>query len=271
MSDANGDNVWDATTQLQAGAYEFKFAYDNWTGQETLTEGSACTITTNGFTNRLLTLTSDTVLSKVCWESCNACVYPFVGNFSFFAGGKCNFPWLVSGVVIDPATGIGVADVIWSNGGTMDTIDFNTFDPLSGFISPAYGNNYYVTMVIADLNGNIQYSYTYPMELIDGVFYDITFAGSPMSPFYFDCGAVEELQSEVNIFPNPSNGNIQITGAFTNPYTVSVIDVNGRIVHVEKFQSPNANLKLGHLADGVYQLRLSNDSDIKSSTIIIKK
>jgi 1,4-alpha-glucan branching enzyme len=32
MSDANGDNIWEITIPLEAGSYEFKYAYDNWTG-----------------------------------------------------------------------------------------------------------------------------------------------------------------------------------------------------------------------------------------------
>ena len=269
MTDANGDNIWEATTQLAAGAYEYKFSHDSWTGQETLTEGSTCTITTNGFTNRTLNLTGDVVLPVVCWESCSACEYPFVGNFAFFAGGKCNLPWLVSAVVIDPATGQGVTDVIWSNGGTMDTLDVTTVAPLSGYIPTTFQTGYEVMITIADLSGAIQFQTTYPMQYIDGMYYDVTFA-TPMSPFYYDCGAVEELSSKLVIFPNPSNGNIQINGAFSGPYHVSVIDVNGRIVHKERFQSANAFLNVGHLADGVYQLQLSNDEKIESSTIIIK-
>ncbi|MEN9348855.1 MAG: hypothetical protein RLZZ77_2366 [Bacteroidota bacterium] len=73
MSDADGDNIWEVTLSLLEGTYEYKFAHDAWTGQENLTEGSSCTVTNNGFTNRSLNLTSDVVLDAVCWESCSAC------------------------------------------------------------------------------------------------------------------------------------------------------------------------------------------------------
>lgn len=73
MSDDNGDNIWDLTISLPAGFYEYKFAYDTWAGSETLVEGSPCTITTGGFTNRALTVTGDADLGVVCWASCADC------------------------------------------------------------------------------------------------------------------------------------------------------------------------------------------------------
>ena len=58
------------------GSYEYKFTYDNWTGQESLdaTLDSACTLTTGTFTNRYATFgNADTTLPVVCWEECTAC------------------------------------------------------------------------------------------------------------------------------------------------------------------------------------------------------
>ncbi len=74
MSDVDGDNVWEITIPLLAGTYEYKFAADNWGIQEELTPGSSCTLTTESFTNRLITVEGPVVLSQVCWASCAACV-----------------------------------------------------------------------------------------------------------------------------------------------------------------------------------------------------
>jgi 1,4-alpha-glucan branching enzyme len=73
MTDANGDHIWEATTALAAGTYEYKFSADNWATQETLIAGSACTVTNSGFTNRALTVAHDTTLAVVCWASCVSC------------------------------------------------------------------------------------------------------------------------------------------------------------------------------------------------------
>jgi hypothetical protein len=85
MSDANNDSIWDVTIQLPAGSYEYKFAADNWGIDETLIQGTFCTVTNGGFTNRALTVSGDTVLPAVCWASCNTCptVQPAVYNVTF--------------------------------------------------------------------------------------------------------------------------------------------------------------------------------------------
>ena len=74
MTDANSDSIWEATISLPPGTIEYKFTVDGWTGQEMLTPGSSCTVTNSGFTNRVLTFTSATVLPVICWGTCSACV-----------------------------------------------------------------------------------------------------------------------------------------------------------------------------------------------------
>src|SRR6056300_1145709 len=78
LTDADGDGVYDGTISLLPGSYEYKFTYDNWTGQESLDPNSAdstCTLTTSGFTNRYITIgAADTTLPQVCWEECAACL-----------------------------------------------------------------------------------------------------------------------------------------------------------------------------------------------------
>lgn len=52
MTDANGDGIWELTINLEEGNYEYKFAADGWNIQESLTEGSPCTINGAPFVNR---------------------------------------------------------------------------------------------------------------------------------------------------------------------------------------------------------------------------
>jgi hypothetical protein len=78
MSDADADGVWDVTIALLPGAYEYKFTYDNWAGQENFdptTADSVCTLTTGAFTNRLVSVVAgaDSTLDVNCWEECGAC------------------------------------------------------------------------------------------------------------------------------------------------------------------------------------------------------
>ena len=69
-----GAGVWELTISLEEGSYEYKFSADNWTIQEEMTSGDACTVTNDGFTNRFIEVSADTVLDAVCWGSCEACI-----------------------------------------------------------------------------------------------------------------------------------------------------------------------------------------------------
>jgi hypothetical protein len=74
MTDANGDGVWEITIPLQAGSYEYKFSADFWTTQESLQEGSSCTVTNFGYTNRTVVVSNSNITQPVvCWGSCSAC------------------------------------------------------------------------------------------------------------------------------------------------------------------------------------------------------
>jgi hypothetical protein len=76
MTDVDGDNVWEVTVQLTTGFYEYKFSYDNWQGAEVLLPGTACTLTTGGFTNRYVQVNGTLIIPVVCWQECTACVEP---------------------------------------------------------------------------------------------------------------------------------------------------------------------------------------------------
>ena len=76
MSDLNNDNIWEYTVSLPSGTYEYKFSTDNWSNSEILTSiiNDGCVVSNWGYTNRVLNLTSDTVLAPVCWQSCFTCL-----------------------------------------------------------------------------------------------------------------------------------------------------------------------------------------------------
>jgi 1,4-alpha-glucan branching enzyme len=74
LTDANNDGVWETTLIMSTGAYEFKYAADNWGIQESLTPGLPCTVTNSGFTNRTLTVGSSAiVMDTVCYNACVGC------------------------------------------------------------------------------------------------------------------------------------------------------------------------------------------------------
>jgi len=75
MSDSDGNNIWDVTVPLQTGdTIEYKYSADSWTIQETNDPNGSCTNGDPNFTNRVLVVpANDTILSNVCWGSCDSC------------------------------------------------------------------------------------------------------------------------------------------------------------------------------------------------------
>ncbi len=85
MDDSDMDGFWEVSLPLPAGAIEYKFTINGWTVQETLTEGTSCTVTNFGYTNRFHDVQADVDLGVVCWQSCDAtCVdVPDAGMVTF--------------------------------------------------------------------------------------------------------------------------------------------------------------------------------------------
>ncbi|GEM_PF-217462 len=167
LTDPDGDGVYTGTLSLMPGSYEYKFTYDNWTGQESLDAilDSACTLTTGTFTNRYATFgNSDTTLPVVCWESCATCpvqtnfVVTFMVNTANITVGT-NGLYLGGGVIgganavqlLDPDNDgiyVGTDTLNGSSGGNFiflnspaNAWDWNTKENLTG-LSCADPNNY---------------------------------------------------------------------------------------------------------------------------------
>ncbi len=73
MSDQDGDGIWETTINLPAGNYQYKYSFDNWSGQENL-RNAGCA---NDADNRTLNVTDNAlVLDVVCWSLCQDCLEP---------------------------------------------------------------------------------------------------------------------------------------------------------------------------------------------------
>lgn len=74
MTDSDGDDIWTTTINIANGMTEFKFSTDAGENEETLIEGSECTLTTDEFTNRVLEVAGNMVYGPVLWEQCATCL-----------------------------------------------------------------------------------------------------------------------------------------------------------------------------------------------------
>ena len=116
LADENGDGIWTGIVPLVAGDYEYKFTLDNWAVQEEFAEGASCTKTTDGFTNRIITVGAD---AAVCfkWNTCDACeeVEPEPVEPTTIAG-----TWKLAPIAQALAVGPTQGDFSWWSNSTDD-------------------------------------------------------------------------------------------------------------------------------------------------------
>lgn len=79
-----------------------------------------------------------------------------------------------------------------------------------------------------------------------------------------------ENNPEINIYPNPSNGNFVLFG-LTDMAKIYVFNNNGQLVFSSvNYQENNNKLDLNHLESGIYFLNIKNDVSNQVSKLIIK-
>ena len=150
MSDPDGDNIWDFTTLIGIGSYEYKFSADNWNIAEDLDSTLSCvtsvTDSTGTFVNRTLVVSnSDIVLPVVYWDGCSSapvsgCTDSLAVNFNSSAvidDGSCNYSSYTittSGLAFVPDTiTCDVGDTIFFvNGPSHNAVEVSEATFLSG-------------------------------------------------------------------------------------------------------------------------------------------
>ncbi len=82
----------------------------------------------------------------------------------------------------------------------------------------------------------------------------------------------EKFENSLYVFPNPSNGIINITNPFgsVKPYFVEIYDLNGRKVHGESCSTNTLQINLGNQPKGIYLLKLESGTKSYMSKIILK-
>jgi hypothetical protein len=101
MLDPDADGVYEVTMQFGLGDHEYKFNNGGWGFTEVMDSvaDASCTLTTDEFTNRLLTVITPTavVLPAVCFEACDACLVD--GTAELSAARFSMYPTIASDMV----------------------------------------------------------------------------------------------------------------------------------------------------------------------------
>lgn len=273
MTDADGDNVWTTTITLPAGDYQYKFSYDNWTGQETLVAGSSCTFTDGAFTNRIISANTDVTIDTVCWSSCDAC-------------GQSSGPYNVTFNLDMSQVGFSfVAPEI--NGG------FNNWCGNCAALSDPDGDNIWsITIPLA--SGSHQYKFSYDnwtgqeeftpdaactftengftnrlIDVTDNIVLNAVCWGSCEG-----CGnSVNEMESsDVRLMPNPTEDFTVITWKGNNQ-SIRVFNAQGQLILSEQLAQGQQQFTLNAeaLSTGMYTVVLVGSETSTHVQWMVKK
>lgn len=278
MSDADMDGIWEITIPIEDDSVEFKYSYDNWAGQEDLTGVSGCTKTDGTFTNRFITITGDTTLPVVCWESCTDCTgQPTTADVTF---------------KVDLSEYTGTYNQVHLNG------TFNNWcGTCAEMTSPNNDNIYELTVSVP--TDSIEYKFTLDGWTVDEQLTDGswctkttvdgggTFVNRTLVPMadttlpavcWESCeecvtSTSESTLENLQVLPNPSNGQFNLRGFVSSSATVTVHDMMGRVIYNKAFNQNEINemIDLTSFEEGVYILNIETAEGAVSKRVVIKK
>lgn len=261
MADADKDGIWEVKLPLTQDSFEYLHTLDGFNVKEAMEEGSSCTKTTAGYTNRFVKVTGNTVMNVTCFESCVSC-----------ANTK------EKAMVTFKVDMNGYKD-------TFKTVNINgTFNGWCGSCNTLTDANkdgiYEITM---PLNANDTFEYLYTL---DGWRVKETWAGGEsctkttgtnvnrMSVVAKDStlpavcwekcvscltAATTNLSSSnVRIYPNPTEGTVNLFAGLAKETTgtIEVIDMLGHKLHTEDFsgKSIKTSINMNNMKSGLYMV-----------------
>jgi hypothetical protein len=76
----------------------------------------------------------------------------------------------------------------------------------------------------------------------------------------------EYIDSQVSVYPNPSNGNFTIN--VYKEYNMSVYDITGRVIYTKLINDGASSIDLSKHNSGIYFVRLTNDNESKVIRVV---
>lgn len=126
--------------------------------------------------------------------------------------------------------------------------------------------NYGIATFVGVPNGDQDFT---TVATVDGETYThihtIEIDGSAKHDLVVDFVGLDEINNELSVYPNPSNGVVNIIG-IENIERVQVVDMNGRVVLEEN----NNVLDLRNLAKGAYNLKIYTLNSMTNLRVILK-
>ena len=79
-----------------------------------------------------------------------------------------------------------------------------------------------------------------------------------------------DMNSKVNIYPNPSNGQFVIYSKNTS-FNIEIIDATGKVIYQQESVSNTSDIDLKTISSGIYTVKLTYENEIINKTITIQQ
>jgi len=295
MTDANNDGIYDIVVNLQHGAHEYKYTVNGWDISETFEPGGSCTMTTDIFTNRVITVSAPVTTPAYCWESCDVCM-----------GDVCMAPTGMEVIEIDFGLANPKVSASWVNGegtASCEVRGGRISDATAGTANPVF-QNMTNTRIINQTNGSTvnfnialynnpnipftvakTYGYEVRCDCSDGSGMSPWSGVSPGATFVVpsvpaliagaaDAKLLDAGMNSMNVFPNPADAMLQIQLELTEEGSVQVLISNalGQVLSQERMSGLyiNRSIDVSTLEAGIYFLSVSTETGLITERVIIK-
>lgn len=183
--------------------------------------------------------------------------------------GDCGAPLPVTLLSFDVLKNGNAAELVWTTASEQNnkgfnierSTDGNSWETIGYIPSRAEGGNSTFTL---------DYAYTdhapvagrnlYRLKQTD---FDGRYAYSLIRTIWF------ELESKINIYPNPAQTYIEISGLAGNE-TINMYDITGRLIKEQKSSGSGMHIAIGDLNEGVYYISVTDDRGSVFSAKVVK-
>ncbi|MGZ4043283.1 MAG: T9SS type A sorting domain-containing protein [Bacteroidia bacterium] len=207
------------------------------------------------------------------------------GSFVGFESSNAGWTSVYSGTVNSPGTGtlvnVSGFSLPLSAGQTYGLyITTNTSGVNVNYTNGTALGNVYVSnsdIIVKEGKGGGYFSVINSPRIFNGkLYYNAGGCTSPMVPVSVIlnyCVGIKDVSKDVlnvNVYPNPNNGEFTVELANGSSKLIEVIDISGRVVKQVKSNDDSVNMNLNGFASGLYYLKITSNN-ITDVTKIMKQ
>lgn len=247
MVEINGEMLYtDATGMASIMLAAGDYAYDISNGPFCDTYSGTVTVVDMAIDMPAVSLTCEVPTAEVTFK--------VMSNDPAYTGFELKGSWDVDGNYDATWNGGAVLSVFYNDGTNGDEVaDDDTWTVVQTLVADAGANTW--EWGVSDQDGNwIDGNWTF--EVVDGTAQELVFDMLV---------SVNELNNNVSVYPNPSNGAFTVEANGT--YNMQVIDLTGKVV-LEKEITNTDNVEINQA--GVYMLRLTNDVETINYKVVVE-